>query len=1442
MWDTSMWDEDNVISSPFPEEGEIGNVYIETTDKQLYLWDNDTDAYVKVGDSTFEPRITNLENTNVKQTIWEEITSKGIDNTVNNFNGKTSVDTTIWDSSPYNSEAKKVDSGGNYTGEDIFTASGTHIKSIIDSNGDYLLSGIPNPTLYPRYAIIYNRKGTAKEFGEEGIPSSQILEVIETPAMVRDVENSEIKPKNDGDNLNMETGGFKDSNVSIVVPLGSADDPVLQTLKKNLLGAINEANLRILSSLGSGKWSGLVISKSGTNKFNVGAGVYVIVDNYTDQDNPTFTFYLFAGQNDITPTYLPFANATFVGMSASGIYQSPYLITPDQKKTIIPIGTLIHTDQTTVQYTSSTGIVLPSIGLEFIDFLNVLGPRFNEKGNDFSANGSNVNISKSEGIMIGTGVNYDNSFKNPHTKTLPFKSVVSFLRVKRGVSIAGTVPSTDIDTAQYDPNGDGTLVDIPNGEFVAHRIMIVPEFGTDGLTLIQYGQKSYDTMKNALDSFQKEEFEKIVEAENIHIRCAIIVKHGATDLSDRTQANFVNFGRLGEVNFTRNPRYAETSSAVPVISGMSDQRQVISFVNSGGVLYADIGKSCNLKRNDISFIASDKSINTSGGDFTECNPQIGDKIIVYDSVNNNGAFTIASVTSTKIIVNETIIDESAGSYIFIEFGGNGDITFNFNDWKYILDCTTGSGVGGRARIALTAGTDTVPQENWLFTIPSGEDAILQQSLTEPDPEDYPNGLGMVCSVFVPSVTETVSIGAYNSRRWTDTKNVDGRGVIATILSKLRDRTDYKSGLGATITIDTAPTPDSVDFTVASGVVREIYKQRINALQLSIDSALIVNDPTTAYRKITDLNVITVDSTGASLNNKYFQLIIAVSLNTDGYPDRLLINLPNGSYINAQDAFDDINNYSVTTFPAGFKSVYLLFAGVFKITGGNVWTNEALSFGINNIDLRGQPLGVKSSGSGTSAVTEFSDTSFGVYDEGDNTKLLRLQCSGISTGTTRLWTVPNRNLDLGNPIFDSLDVDDININGTIIESSSQLNLRGATTSGVLVNNIGDGAKFNIIADQGTENLKEFIYKEHSSAGIIAGGGIYETVYLDNGIGLSDDTHLVLYQVSDVTLNNVKAFYSIVLLDEAGDGLQTRFIIDHDGALNLPTSGSQYEIGGTSVLNATTLGVNIVNSSLTSLGTIASLVATTADINGGTIDGVTIGTNSACTDLIVDNLQLDGNTISSTNTNGDITITPNGTGNILSPNNILVGDTGGLYFSISGNIVQFHRDANPSYIDQFGTGSIRFRFGASATTRVRFENNGNIYFPEVYNNTTASSANRYIDSAGLEYRSTCGEYWKKNLRDIEIDTSKIYDVSIKTFEEKTTNKTYSSIVADENTYNAIPEIVIKSDALAIDENGEKLLDENGESIIEKDIYDSLNWNLIITAMLCEMKKLKQRIDIL
>ena len=133
------------------------------------------------------------------------------------------------------------------------------------------------------------------------------------------------------------------------------------------------------------------------------------------------------------------------------------------------------------------------------------------------------------------------------------------------------------------------------------------------------------------------------------------------------------------------------------------------------------------------------------------------------------------------------------------------------------------------------------------------------------------------------------------------------------------------------------------------------------------------------------------------------------------------------------------------------------------------------------------------------------------------------------------------------------------------------------------------------------------------------------------------------------------------------------------------GSNFDING-GAIDGATIGANSAAAAtvtnLTASGTInfngATVsdggTVTTVDINGGTIDGVTIGGASAgaitgttitgttltdgtasissgdisgVTQLDVDNVRVDANTISTTNANGNLTLSPNGTGTVVVP---------------------------------------------------------------------------------------------------------------------------------------------------------------------------------------------------
>lgn len=68
-----------------------------------------------------------------------------------------------------------------------------------------------------------------------------------------------------------------------------------------------------------------------------------------------------------------------------------------------------------------------------------------------------------------------------------------------------------------------------------------------------------------------------------------------------------------------------------------------------------------------------------------------------------------------------------------------------------------------------------------------------------------------------------------------------------------------------------------------------------------------------------------------------------------------------------------------------------------------------------------------------------------------------------------------------------------------------------------------------------------------------------------------------------------------------------------------------------------------------------------------DGTSALTSPSMGQLNVDNLRLDGNTISSTDTNGDISLSPNGTGDVVvASDNLLISNVGGVGVNSTDNI--------------------------------------------------------------------------------------------------------------------------------------------------------------------------------
>ena len=139
---------------------------------------------------------------------------------------------------------------------------------------------------------------------------------------------------------------------------------------------------------------------------------------------------------------------------------------------------------------------------------------------------------------------------------------------------------------------------------------------------------------------------------------------------------------------------------------------------------------------------------------------------------------------------------------------------------------------------------------------------------------------------------------------------------------------------------------------------------------------------------------------------------------------------------------------------------------------------------------------------------------------------------------------------------------------------------------------------------------------------------------------------------------------------------------------------------------------------------------ADINGGTIDGVTIGVTSVATVINVDNLKLDGNTLSSTNTNGNVVLAPNGDGDVqLDADTVRVGDSNTDVTITTNGTGDLTLNTNGGT----NSGSIEIQDGVNTNIIVTANGTGKL---ELANGDITTSASTGSDAAGTDLTIQAG----------------------------------------------------------------------------------------------------------
>lgn len=247
----------------------------------------------------------------------------------------------------------------------------------------------------------------------------------------------------------------------------------------------------------------------------------------------------------------------------------------------------------------------------------------------------------------------------------------------------------------------------------------------------------------------------------------------------------------------------------------------------------------------------------------------------------------------------------------VEQSGGGDIRFRYGGETFLLDCTPA------ASVTLTTGTDVAPVANYIFI--DGTTKLLTANTA-----GFPADSIRIATAFLQSAASGLTDGPFKSHVWTDHVKSSSTGHIADINAKLR--TLPATWISGVAPGDLATSVNDAYISSASGTVFQLHTHTFPARDMQTgDPAWLVNDPTTAYKRITTFDDITQDAAGGSINNRHFPLVVWGCVSEDEADCKIFINLPGGTYNSAVNAIADAEGYADYSIPAEFLGTGFLIA-------------------------------------------------------------------------------------------------------------------------------------------------------------------------------------------------------------------------------------------------------------------------------------------------------------------------------------------------------------------------------------------------------------------------------------------------------------------------------------------------------------------------------------
>lgn len=340
----------------------------------------------------------------------------------------------------------------------------------------------------------------------------------------------------------------------------------------------------------------------------------------------------------------------------------------------------------------------------------------------------------------------------------------------------------------------------------------------------------------------------------------------------------------------------------------------------------------------------------------------------------------------------TVASDGSTITCTVEKSGTGDIRVVFSTGVEVWDCTPAD------TVVLTAGTDISPTLNYVYFLKSNS-TLTRSTSGWPAAEHAP-----VATVLCQSAASLQTDGSFKVHAWRD-HTISTQGHLGHLNHWMRlQHASWQSGV-----VVTSPSIGANVFNIvtSSGIVHQLHEHTMPALTTvgPTDPLWVVNDNSTAYKRVNNLTAEVTDSIGGSLAGKKYNIVVWAAISEVAADCKIFINLPNGSYNTAAKAIADDAKTANYNIPMAFKGTGFLLARLSISNSGGSGGTFTLD---QNEDLRGQ-LPSTFAGGTAAAQTEFVDTNFRILDDGDVTKEIALQASGISSGNTRTITMADNDV-------------------------------------------------------------------------------------------------------------------------------------------------------------------------------------------------------------------------------------------------------------------------------------------------------------------------------------------------------------------------------------------------------------------------------------------------